>query len=237
MGEDHFATTRWTMVMEAGRAGTAEAEKALAGLCGIYWFPLYAYVRRHGRSKEDAEDLTQAFFARLLNQGGLNRLDSSNGRFRAFLLASLKNFLANEWDRAASQKRGGSITHLSLDWESADTRFAIADGAAPSPEVSFDREWALTLLERVVVMLGAEFAAQGKGREFERLKGYLTTAEDDVRYEEIAAQLGIENGAMRVRVHRMRKRYRELLKGEIASTLEDPAMVDEELAVLMRAFG
>ena len=237
MRDDHFATTSWTMVMDAGRAGTAEAEKALAALCEIYWFPLYAYIRRHGRSKEDAEDLTQAFFGSLLNQGGLNRLDSANGRFRAFLLASLKNFLANEWDRATAKKRGGGIPHLSLDWESADTRFAIADGAAPSPEVSFDREWALMLLERVVGMLGAEFRTQGKQHEFELLKGFLTSAGGDALSGEIAARLGIETGALRVRIHRMRKRYRELLKAEIASTLSDPVMVDEELAVLLGAFG
>ena len=236
MRDDHFATTSWTMVMDAGRAGTAEAEKALAALCEIYWFPLYAYIRRRGRSKEDAEDLTQAFFARLLDQGGLDRLDSSNGRFRAFLLASLKNFLANEWDRATAKKRGGSITHLSLHWENADSRFAISDASAPSPDVSFDREWALTLLERVVLILGAESEDQGKGHEFELLKCYLTTR-GEAHYEETAAGLGIETGALRVRIHRMRKRYRELLKAEIASTLSNPMMVDEELAVLLGAFA
>lgn len=237
MGEDHFATTHWTMVMNAGRTGTAEAEKALAGLCEAYWFPLYAYIRRHGRSKEDAEDLTQAFFLRLLDRGDFAGLDDGRGRFRAFLLASVKHFLANEWDKASAVKRGGSITHLSLDWQSADTRFGIADQGNMAPDREFDREWALTLLARVLGTLEEEFSRQGRSAEFMVLKSFLTSGKGEIPYEEAARLLEMDSGAVRVRVHRLRKRYRELLKQEIAGTLTDLEMVDEELAVLLGAFG
>ncbi len=180
-------------------------------------------MRRHGFSKEDAEDLTQAFFAKLLERRDFAGLKQENGRFRAFLLAALKNFLSNERDRAGRLKRGGNITHLSLDWRSADTQFQIADGSQVSPDAAFDREWAVALLERVVVRLGGEFAAEGKMERFERIKPFLTMGRGEIPHASAAAELGMDEGALRVAVHRLRKRYRELLREEIAHTLSDPA--------------
>ncbi len=228
-----FATTRWTMVRAAG----ASADDALESLCTAYWFPLYAYVRRHGFSKEDAEDLTQAFFAKLLERQDFAGLKQENGRFRAFLLAALKNFLSNERDRAGRLKRGGHITHLSLDWQNADTRFQIADGRQIPPDAAYDREWAVALLERVISKLRDESVADGKAERFEQLKSYLTMGKGEIPYTSAGAALAMDEGAVRVAVHRLRKRYRELLRHEVADTLADPAMVDEELAVLLGAFG
>jgi len=228
-----FATTRWTVVRAAG----ASADEALETLCSAYWFPIYAYVRRHGFPKEDAEDLTQAFFAKLLERRDFAGLKQENGRFRAFLLAALKHFLANERDRAGRLKRGGNITHLSLDWQSADTHFQIAGGAQVPPDVAYDREWALALLERVVLRLGEEFAADGKAKRFDRMKPFLTMGKGEIPYATAAEDLSMDEGALRVAVHRLRKRYRELLREEIAHSLSDPAIVEEELAVLLGAFG
>ena len=227
-----FATTRWTMVRAAGN----EAADALESLCAAYWFPLYAYVRRHGFSNEDAEDLTQAFFAKLLERHDFSGLKQENGRFRAFLLAALKNFLSNERDRAGRLKRGGNITQLSLDWQSADTRFQIADGGQIAPDAAYDREWAVSLLERVLVRLAEESAAEGKAERFEQMKPFLTLGKGEIPYASAAAALAMDGGAVRLAVHRLRKRYRELLRNEVADTLADPAMVDEELAVLLGAF-
>ncbi len=209
----------------------------MESLCTAYWFPLYAYVRRHGFSKEDAEDLTQAFFAKLLERQDFAGLKQENGRFRAFLLAALKHFLSNERDRAGRLKRGGNITHLSLDWQSADTQFQIADASRMQPDAAFDREWAVALLERVVIRLGEEAQAEGKKERFEHMKPFLTMAKGEIPYASAAEALSMDESAVRVAVHRLRKRYRELLRDEIAQTLSDPAMVEEELAVLLGAFG
>jgi RNA polymerase sigma-70 factor (ECF subfamily) len=228
-----FATTRWTMVRAAG----ASADDALESLCTAYWFPLYAYVRRHGYSKEDAEDLTQAFFVKLLERQDFARLKQENGRFRAFLLAALKNFLSNERDHVGRLKRGGNITHLSLDWQSADSQFQIADSGQIPPDAAYDREWAVALLERVISKLRDESMDEGKEERFERLKSFLTMGKGEIPYASAALALAMDEGAVRVAVHRLRKRYRELLRREVADTLADPAMVDEELAVLLGAFG
>jgi RNA polymerase sigma-70 factor (ECF subfamily) len=228
-----FATTRWTMVRAAG----ASSANALEALCSAYWFPLYAYVRRHGFSKEDAEDLTQAFFAKLLERRDFAGLRQENGRFRAFMLASMKHFLSNERDRAGRLKRGGNITHFPLDWQDADTRFQIADAGQVPPDAAFDREWAVALLGRVIVRLCDECAAEGKAERFDKLKPFLTAGKGETPHAQAAAELGMDEGAVRVAVHRLRKRYRELLKEEVAQTLSDPAMVEEELAVLLGAFG
>ena len=234
---DIFATTRWTVVLAAGQRHTAQANVALEELCRIYWFPLYAYVRRRGHTREDAEDLVQEFFARFLAKNYLAGLASERGRFRAFLLAALKHFLANEWDRAQTQKRGGGAAHLSLDWQTADTKFQVAAAAEPSPDRAFDREWALALLERVITRLSDECAAEGKAESFARLKPFLTAARSAMPYAQVAAELGLAEGAVRVAVHRLRRRYRELLRDEIAQTLSEPAQVEEELRALFGAFG
>jgi RNA polymerase sigma-70 factor (ECF subfamily) len=234
---DIFATTHWTVVLAAGRQRSPEAARALEELCRTYWFPLYAYVRRRGHAKEDAEDLTQAFFARLLEKNPFAQLDSDKGKFRAFLLASLKNFLANERDKAHTLKRGGGIPPLSLDWQTADTQFQVAATQEPSPDKAFDREWALALLAKVIGRLQTECVAEGKARVFEQLKQFLTAGHAESAQREAAAELGMEEGAMRVAIHRLRKRYRQLLRDEIANTLADATTVDEEMSALFGAFS
>ena len=235
-GSDIFATTHWTVVLAAGKRHTPQSDHALEELCRTYWFPLYAYVRRRGHSKEDAEDLTQAFFARFLAKNYLEGLSAERGRFRAFLLASLKHFLANEWDKSKRQKRGGNATHLSLDWQTADTQFQVAANVA-SPDQEFDREWAVALLAKVIGRLQAECEADHRSEQFNELKIFLSAGKGAVPYSEAAKNLRMEEGAIRVAVHRLRKRYRQLLSDEISQTLADPAQVDEEMRALFAAFG
>jgi RNA polymerase sigma-70 factor (ECF subfamily) len=234
---DIFATTHWTVVLAAGQRHTPQSDRALEELCRTYWFPLYAYARRHGRSKEDAEDLTQAFFARFLAKNYLEGLSAERGRFRAFLLASLKHFLANEWDKSQRQKRGGALEHLSLDWQVADTQFQIASTAEPSPDQAFDREWAMALLGKVIERLRGECDAEGKGKQFEQLKIFLTAGKGALSYADAARSLDMDETAVRVAVHRLRKRYRALLRDEIAQTLSDPSQVAEEIQALFGAFA
>jgi RNA polymerase sigma factor (sigma-70 family) len=234
---DIFATTRWTVVLAAGGKTTPHSERALEELCRTYWFPLYAYVRRRGYTKEDAEDLVQAFFARFLGKNYLAGLSAERGRFRAFLLASLKNFLTNEWKKSQRIKRGGGDMVLSLDWETADNKFQVASTAEPSPDKAFDREWAVALLAHVIERLSTECTADGKARQFEQLKIFLTAGKGAVPHADVAKSLGLDEGTVRVLVHRLRKRYRELLRDEIAHTLADPAQVDEEMRALSGAFS
>ena len=223
-------------MLAAGRKATPQSARALEELC-TYWFPLYAYVRRRGNTKADAEDLTQAFFARFLAKNYLEGLSAERGRFRAFLLASLKNFLTNEWKKSQRLKRGGGETVLSLDWETADTKFQVASMNEPSPDKAFDREWAVTLLAHVIERLHLECEADGKARQFEQLKVFLTAGKGAVPHADVARSLGMDEGAVRVAAHRLRKRYRELLRDEITHTLADPAQVDEEMRALFGAFS
>lgn len=234
---DVFVTTRWTMVLSAGRKSSPHSERALAELCQTYWYPLYAFVRRQGKTKEDAEDLVQAFFARFLEKNYLEGLAAERGKFRAFLLAALKHFLANEWDRAQAQKRGGGAEHLSLNWQDADERFHLDPPDPTNPERLFDREWALALLDRVIARLAAECARDGKADLFTQAKGFLTVSSAAIPYGEAAKRLGMDEGALRVAVHRLRKRYRELLRDEIAQTLAEPGQVDDELRSLLAALA
>lgn len=229
-----FATTRWTVVLAAGQCDAPLADAALEELCRTYWFPLYAYVRRRGHVREDAEDLVQEFFARFLAKNHLTALGAEHGRFRAFLLASLKHFLANEWKKSQRLKRGGGEAVLSLDWQAADTEFRVA-ASEPSPEQAFDREWAVALLDKVLERLSDESSAAGKAGQFEVLKTFLT-ADADVAHAAAAQELGMDAGAVRVAVHRLRKRYRQLLRDEIGHTLTDVSMVDEEMRALFGAF-
>lgn len=224
-------------MLAAGKRSTPQSDRALEELCRTYWFPLYAYVRRRGHTKEDAEDLTQAFFARFLGKNYLEGLSAERGRFRAFLLASLKHFLINEWDKSRRQKRGGGVTPLSLDWQTADTQFQVAATAEPSPDKAFDREWAMALLARVIERLSAEWAVDGRAKQFTELKIFLTAGKGERSYADAARALGLDEVAVRVAVHRLRKHYRQLLRDEIAQTLSDPAMVDEEMRALFGAFS
>ena len=234
---DIFATTHWTVVLAAGRQHSPQAARALEELCRTYWFPLYAYVRRRGYAREDAEDLTQAFFTRLLEKNSFASLNAGKGKFRAFLLASVKHFLANARDKAHTLKRGGGSIPLSLDWQTADTQFQVAATGEPSPDQAFDREWAVALLARVIERLQNECAADGKAKLFEQLKLFLTAGNDEPAQSEVAQALGMETGAVRVAIHRLRKRYRQLLRDEIAHTLTDQAMVDDEIRALFGAFS
>ena len=234
---DCFATTRWTVVANAGSENAPQAAQALEELCGAYWYPLYTYIRRRGHSREDAEDLAQSFFARLLEKNFLEGVSSGKGKFRAFLLAALKHFLANEWDRANRQKRGGGLAPISLDWQDAETRYQIEPADLLSPDKLYDRAWAVTLLERVINRLREESAASGKAELFEQLKPFLMAGKGAIPYGKAAAALGLTEGAARVAAHRLRQSYRRLLRAEISQTLSDPAQVEEEMRALFRAFG
>jgi RNA polymerase sigma-70 factor (ECF subfamily) len=233
--EDIFVTTHWSVIVAAGQRATPQSRSALQELCKTYWFPLYAYARRRGHSKEDAEDLTQSFFAKFLEKNDLGELSAERGRFRAFLLASLKHFLANEWDKSQRQKRGGGAAHLSLDWQTADTQFQVAAKTA-TPDQQFDREWAEALLAKVIQNLQAEAEAENRAAQFQELKIFLSADKSAVSCSEAAAKLQMEEGAVRVAVHRLRKRYRQLLRREIAQTLNDPGQVDDEIQSLFGAF-
>jgi RNA polymerase sigma factor (sigma-70 family) len=233
---DAFNTTRWTMVLAASQR-TLESDAALELLCAAYWYPLYAYVRRRGHTREDAEDFTQGFFAAFLKRNDLAGLSAERGKFRAFLLASLKHFLANEWDKSQRLKRGGAWTHLPLDWETADEKYQGSLSDETSPDAAFDREWALALLNKVIARLQDEQSAQGHAATFETLKIFLTAGKGAMPYADAAQQLGMDERAARVAVHRLRKRYRLLLRDEIAQTLDDPAQVDEEMRALFGAFS
>ena len=234
---DVFATTRWTVVLAAGRRSEPEADAALEELCRTYWYPLYAFVRRQGCSHEDAEDLTQAFFARFLAKDYPEGLSQEKGRFRAFLLAAMKHFLANEWDRAHSQKRGGGAAFLPLAWEEADSWYQSELADYLSPDKLYDRAWAVTLLERVINHLRDQSVAEGHAKFFEKLRPFLTAGNSSIRYGEVAAALDLSEGAARVAVHRLRQRYREALRQEIAQTLADPAQAEEEIRALFSAFA
>jgi RNA polymerase sigma factor (sigma-70 family) len=237
MKGDVFATTHWTVVMTAGRGSSPAAEVALEELCRTYWFPLYVYVRRQTPTREDAEDLTQAFFARFLEKNYLEKLTSQKGKFRAFLLAALKHFLANEWDRANRQKRGGGVMPLSLDWQDADARYRVEPADNSSPDKLYDRAWAVTLLERVLARLRDEHATADRVALFGQLKGFLMVGTSAIPYGEAAARLSVSEGTVRVAVHRLRRRYRDLLRQEIGQTLSDAAQIEEEMRTLFRAFG
>ena len=225
------------MVLAAGRGSSRQADMALEELCRTYWYPLYVFVRRQTPTREDAEDLTQAFFARFLEKNYLENLNSEKGRFRAFLLASMKHFLANEWDRAHRQKRGGGQTALSLDWQDADARYQIDPADNLSPDKLYDRAWAVTLLERVVGRLRDESVTEAKSKQFEELRPFLMVGKSAIPYPQAATALDMTESAVRVAVHRLRRRYRELLRQEISQTLSDPAQAEEELRTLFSAFA
>ena len=224
-------------MLAAGRGGSQQAEVALEELCHTYWYPLYAYVRRRGHSREDAEDLTQGFFARLLEKNYLEGITSDKGKFRSFLLVALKRYLANEWDRANRQKRGCGVTPLSLDWQDAETRYQINPADNLSPDKLYDRAWAVIVLERVITRLRDENGVEGKAGLYEQLKPFLMVGKSEIPYPQAAAALKMTEVAVRVAVHRLRRRYRELLREEIAQTLANPAQADEEMQALFSALG
>ena len=232
-----FVTTHWSLVVSAGRNDTPHARDALEKLCRSYWFPIYAFVRRQGHNPHDAQDLTQEFFARLLEKKQLAGADPARGRFRSFLLASLKHFLANEWDKAKAQKRGGGQALIPIDVAAAETTCGIEPADHLTADKIFERRWALTLLEQVLGRLRAEYVCDDREKLFEQLKPTLTEASRTVAYAEIATRLGTTEGAVKVAVHRLRQRYREVLRAEIADTVASPGEVDDEIRNLFAALA
>lgn len=225
-----FATTRWSIVGEAAGGVDTRAERALAGIFETYWPPLYRYVRRLGHQQQDAEDLVQGFFASLLEGNGLRLADRDRGRFRTFLLGSLKNHITNEWHRGRRLKRGGFAIHVPIDRRQAECGFEPADPR--SPDKLFDREWAIALLEKVLAGLESESLASEDPQSFSRWKPFLSVSSAGIRYAEIAEEFGMTEGAARVAVHRLRKRYRQRLRDEISRTLATDALVDDEMRAL-----
>ena len=234
-GKRNFPTTHWTLVLNAGSPGLAQSRAALAALCESYWYPLYAFVRRRGYPREEARDLTQDFFLRILEGRYLDRADPGKGRFRSFLLKCFQYFLCDESDRARAQKRGGSAA-LPFEIASAEERFEREPRDEETPERIYERRWAVSVLERAVNQLRREYEETGRGEHFEKLKGFLTGGSEQP-YAALAQELRTSEGALKVSIHRLRKRYRELFRIEIAATVADPAEVESEVRFLVAALS
>ena len=232
-GASGFPTTKWTVVIAAADPHRTEARAALVLLCEHYWYPLYVYVRRRGHSADEAQDLTQEFFVHVLEGRYLDRADPEKGRFRAFMLSSLKFFLADQGDRSRARKRGGGAV-LSLEFSSGEERYLREPAHSETPDLIFDRRWALSVLDRVMDRLRDEFAQHGRVDHFDRLKGFLLD-QAATPYATLAQDMHTSEGALKVAVHRMRKRYRELFRQEIAETVADPADAESELRYLAAA--
>ncbi len=230
-----FATTRWSIVIAAGHRSDAAAEAALAGLCEVYWVPLYEFARRRGYSAADAGDVTQGFFTQLLEKNYLQSADPERGRFRAFLLTAFKRFLSKEHDHNHALKRGGGLSLVSLDLERAESQCRIEPIDDRTPESLFERRWAITLLDRVLHLLDEEYSRKGKQQFFTMCRGSLTGLGIEEQYASIAAACGMTEPAVKVAVHRMRARYRELLLAEIAQTVSSESEIEDELRALMHA--
>ncbi len=232
-----FPTTRWSRVVAAGDGDAPGAGEALAELCAAYWFPLYAFVRRKGNDPDRALDLTQGYFARLLEKGTVAAADPARGRFRSFLLADCSHFLAHEHERDGAARRGGGKVVLSIDGADAEGRYRLEPSHEETPERLFDRDWALALLEGVLAGLRREYERTGRGATFEALKVVLTDGPRAVRQAELGRRLGTTEAAAQVAVHRLRKRYRDAVRAAIAATVADEAEVEDELKALFAALG
>jgi RNA polymerase sigma-70 factor (ECF subfamily) len=232
-GAPVFSTTHWSLVLAAQGDDSGPAAKALASLCESYWYPLYAFVRRRGYGPHDAQDLTQAFFEKLLEKNTLKVVSQEKGRFRSFLLGALKHFLANEWDRSRAAKRGGGTVAISLDQGDAEARYRLEPADEMSADRLFERRWAMTLLDQVMKRLREEMESAGKAAVFEELKDHLMAGGASAPFAEAGERLGLSEGAARVAAHRLRKRYRELLQEEIAQTVADPSEVEDEIRHLI----
>jgi DNA-directed RNA polymerase specialized sigma24 family protein len=232
-----FTTTHWSAVLAAGQTASPQADAALERLCRTYWYPLYAHVRRRGFGVEDAQDLTQEFFARLLAKRWVGMADPGRGRFRSFLLAALNHFLANEWRRGQAAKRGGAHPHLSLDTAGAEQIYARETSRELTAEEIYDRNWALRFLENARARLRAEYAAEGKGDTFDLWERFLPGRESPLSYARASAQAGVPEGTFKSDVHRLRRRYGELLREELARTVASPGDVDDELRHLIAVLG
>ena len=224
-----FGTTQWTMVLAAREDDDgAGAQRALENLCRTYWLPLYGYVRRKGYQSADAEDLTQGFLAQLLHKGGLATVGPEKGKFRTFLLTCMNNYVRDEWVKRSAQKRGGDCTILSLDWEDAETQYQLDPADERSPSHYFERKWAFQVLARALVRLRESYAESGKEALFDRLKPFLSGDSERGQISAIAAELEMNEPAVRVAVSRLRKRYRDMLRAEVFDTVADPEAADEE---------
>ncbi|MEO7276092.1 MAG: sigma-70 family RNA polymerase sigma factor [Vicinamibacterales bacterium] len=237
-GHRHFATTRWSVVLAAGAApSSARGREALAALCDAYWYPLYGFLRSRGQAAADAEDLTQAFFARMLTTQAIGLADPARGRFRSYLLSCLRHFVANEHARTTARKRGGGVLIQPLEFESAEGRFQSEPASDDTPERAFDRRWAFTLLGRAMDRLRADAVQNGRPDQFAALKGYLTGDEPRLTYAQTAAALGVSEGSVKVAVHRLRARFRDIVRDEIAETVGSSAEIEHELRHLWSAVG
>jgi RNA polymerase sigma-70 factor (ECF subfamily) len=233
----HFVTTHWSAVVSAGQEDAPAAQAALEGLCRAYWFPLYAYVRRKGYGVADAQDLTQEFFARFLERRYFGMADRQKGKFRSFLLASLEHFLAKEWTRAHRLKRGGGQTIIAWDACDPEQRYQLEPADDWTAERIYERRWALTVLEQAMFALAAEYAAAGRQPLFDALRPLISGGDDDVSYRELAAQLQLSPGAVRVAVHRLRQRYGEAVRMKVAELVQRPEDVEGELRHLFATLG
>jgi len=236
-GPRTFPVTQWTAVLAAGSRPSPESAAALERLCTLYWYPLYAFVRRSGYSPADAEDLTQEFFARLLEHNWVSAADPHKGRFRSFLLMIIKRFLANEWDKARALKRGGQVRFVALQFDTAETRYGQEPADTRTPEQVFEQHWALALLAQVLKRLREEYTQVGKATLFETLEPCLTVKRELQPYASLAAQLGMSEAAVRMGVSRLRARYRECIREEIGHTVASPEEVEEELRHLFRVLA
>ena len=236
-GLSSFATTHWSLVVAAGRRSSPASATALADLCQRYWYPLYVYVRRRVTSIEEARDLTQEFFARLLERNTLALADPDRGRFRSFLLTALKHFLINEWEKTKAQKRGGGRRALALDFDAKESQLTLEPVHAWTPERLYERHWALALLDQVLGQLRQEYQAAAKGPLFDHLKGFLVGESAAATYADTARVLDMTEGAVKVAAHRLRKRYRELLRHEVSQTVAEEAEVEDEIRALFRSLA
>lgn len=230
-----FNTTHWSVVLAAGQEATPQAGDALEHLCRDYWYPLFAYLRRQGHDAPDAQDLTQSFFLHLLAGNRLRDVTPARGKFRSFLIAALKNFVANEWDKRQTLKRGGHVSFLPLDAELGEARYRREPAPAATPDKAFEQSWALALLEKVLNQLRAEHGDEAKRRLFEALQVYLSGDKSGVSYAEMATRLNLTEGSVKMAVLRMRRRFGELLRAEIAHTVAKPEEIDEEIRCLFAA--
>jgi RNA polymerase sigma-70 factor (ECF subfamily) len=232
-----FATTHWSVVLAAKDSESLEVDGALEALCRSYWYPLYVFVRRRGYSPHDAQDLTQEFFARLLHKDYLRSVDRRKGKFRSFLLAALEHFLANEWRRSQAEKRGGKVQFIPMDQDTSEQRYLQVPASGLSPEAAFEQQWATAILQTVLKRLRQEFMESDKSAAFDELKVYLTGEKPESSYDELAAKIGKTPAALKMAVSRMRHRYGELLREEIAHTVSNPLEVEEEMRALFAALS
>lgn len=235
-GQPMFQMTRWSVVLKAASPENKESQAALSELFKIYWYPLYAFVRRSGYGHHEAEDMTQGLFHQLLSKDGLSKVNPDKGRFRSFLLASIKHYMANEWHKSNAQKRGGGEKLISIDKAMSEERFDNEPASNENPETVYERKWALTLLQNSIEDLRKEYEAQNKIRAFELLKQHLVQDAGHMTYAEIAKDLNISEGNVKVIAHRMRHRFNTILRTHVAQTVETNANIEEEIQHLISCF-